>query len=107
MNREMSVLQQLLSECIRSPEQLRKPLHLSDQDVAHLNDHGFDICRCDLDGSNTEVLDSVDLGAECRDLYVGGIRIIIGQGRIVVSGFGLQEQLGNDEGTICYVTDLV
>ena len=72
-----------------------------------LNDHGFDICRCDLDGSNTEVLDSVDLGAECRDLYVGGIRIIIGQGRIVVSGFGLQEQLGNDEGTICYVTDLV
>ena len=38
MNREMSILQQLLSECIRSPEQLRKPLHLSDQDVAHLND---------------------------------------------------------------------
>ncbi len=32
----MSVLQQLLSECIRSPEQLREPLHLSDGEVAHL-----------------------------------------------------------------------
>ena len=32
----MSVLQQLLSECIRSPEQLREPLRLTDEEVRHL-----------------------------------------------------------------------
>ena len=32
----MSVLQQLLSECIRSPEQLRESLHLTDGEVEHL-----------------------------------------------------------------------
>ncbi len=34
--REMTVLQQLLSECIRSPEQLRESLHLTDQEVKQL-----------------------------------------------------------------------
>ena len=34
----MSVLQELLSECIRSPEQLREPLHLTDEEVAHLTE---------------------------------------------------------------------
>ena len=72
-----------------------------------LTDHGFDICKCDLDGSNSEVLDSADLGTECRDVYPGGIRIMIGQGKIVVSGFGMQDQLGTEDGTIFYVTDLV
>lgn len=34
----MTVLQQLLSECIRSPEQLRDPLHLTDQEVKQLGE---------------------------------------------------------------------
>lgn len=34
----MSVLQQLLSECIRSPEQLREPLHLTDHEVQQLTE---------------------------------------------------------------------
>jgi KamA family protein len=33
----MTVLQQLLSACIRSPEALREPLHLSDREVDRLN----------------------------------------------------------------------
>ena len=32
----MSILQELLSECIRSPEELRYQLHLTDQEVAEL-----------------------------------------------------------------------
>ena len=32
----MSILQELLSECIRSPEQLRAPLHLTDHEVSEL-----------------------------------------------------------------------
>lgn len=34
----MSVLQQLLADCIRSPEQLREPLHLSEQEVRQLDE---------------------------------------------------------------------
>ena len=34
--REMSILQKLLSDCIRSPEQLRTPLHLTDHEVSEL-----------------------------------------------------------------------
>ena len=34
----MSILQELLSDCIRSPEQLRTPLHLTDQEVYELKE---------------------------------------------------------------------
>ena len=72
-----------------------------------LTERGFDICRCDLDGSNSEVIDSADLGVDCRDMRTGAMRIMTGQGKILVTCSDMEPLLGADNDTVYYVTDLV
>ena len=54
-----------------------------------LKENGLDVCKCDLNGSNTEVLDTytcdIDLS---KNSYQSIYRVIIGQGKIYVSAIG-------------------
>ena len=73
-----------------------------------LKEDGVNLCKCSLDGTDTEVLKTYDAGRDCR-----GYQVIIGQGKILVSGKGYLfpefneegEYMCMDSGIIQFVTD--
>ena len=77
-----------------------------------LKENGFDICKCDLDASNIEVIDTYTCDKDLTKNYYQSIyRIMIGQGKIYVSAYGeiypKEEYYSHLEfGSIKYVTDL-
>ena len=54
-----------------------------------LKENGFDLCKCDTDGSNTEVLDTYICDKDLSKSYYQSVyNIMIGQGKIYVSAIG-------------------
>ena len=74
-----------------------------------LMENGFDICSCALDGSDIVVIDSYEDGRDYRNAFIDDFRIIIGQGKILVTAsgyvYGTEYDIIND--SMVYVTDLV
>jgi hypothetical protein len=77
-----------------------------------LTETGFDICKCDLYGKNTTVIDSYNAGKDLTGSSMYNYKIMIGQGKIYVtasgyifidpdSDYGLLEP-----GSVSFVTDL-
>ena len=61
-----------------------------------LKENGFDVCKCDLDGSNIEVLDTYICDKDFTQNEDQSVfRVMIGQGNIYVSAFG-RYYYGND-----------
>ena len=78
-----------------------------------LKEDGVDLCKCSLDGTNVEVLNTYNAGRDCRGCSIYNYQIIIGQGKILVNGMGYLfpefnedgEYLCMDSGIIRFVTD--
>jgi len=74
-----------------------------------LEENGFDICSCALDGSDIVVIDSYEDGRDYRNAFIDDFRIMIGQGKILVTAsgyvYGTDYDIIND--SMVYVTDLV